>query len=126
VKRADYASGPVYNPKVGEERELAVVPTTACLRCHEVRASAKRAPFEVIPPLAFDPLDKTAREAWVKTAGEQRRLDVLGRLNERLHEDKDMPPEDSPEHDLFRVKQAATFEELKGFLTSELSRAKKK
>jgi hypothetical protein len=126
VKRADYASGPAYNPKAGEERELAVVPSTACLRCHEVRGSAKRAPFDVIPPLAFDPLDKTAREAWVKTAGEQRRLEVLSRLTERIHEDKDMPPEDSPEHDLFRVKQAAAFEELKQFLTSELSRAKKR
>ena len=126
VKRAEYASGPAYDPKVAEERELAVAPTTACLRCHEVRASAKRAPFEVIPPLAFDPLDKSAREAWVKTAGEQRRLEVLSRLTERLHEDKDMPPEDSPEHDLFRVKQAAAFEELKQFLTSELSRVKKR
>ena len=126
LKRTEYASGPPYDPKSAEEREWAVAPTTACLRCHEVRGSTRRAPFEVIPPLAFDPLDKTAREAWVKTAGEQRRLEILGRLTERLHEDKDMPPEDSPEHDLFRVKQAAAFEELKGFLTSELSRAKKR
>ena len=33
-----------------------------------------------------------------------------------------MPPEDSPEYDLFRVKDAVAFDELKGLLKAELEK----
>jgi hypothetical protein len=125
IKRTEYASGPAYDPRAVNPQETALEPTTACLRCHEVRDSTRRVAFESIPQLPFDPFDRAAREAWVKKSGEKRRLEVLRLLAERLHEDRDMPPEDSPEHALFRVKDAAAFEDVKVFLTSELGRLKK-
>ena len=126
IKRSEYASGPVYDPKLGEAKEIAVTPTTACLRCHDIRPSGKRTVFEAIPPLVFDPFDKTGREAWLKSAPPKRKVEVLGRLMERLHEDKDMPPEDSPEFKLFRTKEAAAFDDLKSILSAELATAKGK
>jgi hypothetical protein len=122
ISRKDYASGPAFDPKLAAEKELAVVPTTACLRCHDVRAGGKPRMFESIPALAFDPFDKPGREAWVKTADEKRRKAVLIRLRERLFDDADMPPADAPEHDRFRVLDAAAFDELKTFLKAELAR----
>ena len=61
VTRASYASGPNVAPLPGrEEKELPVVATTACIRCHDVRGVGKPA-FNPIPMLAFDPFDKTSR-----------------------------------------------------------------
>jgi nitrate reductase cytochrome c-type subunit len=126
--RREYASGPRYDPNSVEEKEVAVVPTTSCLRCHEIRGPVKTRTSDLIPVLAFDPFDKAGREAWVKAAAAdpKRKQEVLARLAERLFEDKDMPPEDAPEHDLFRVKQSAAFDELKTFLAAESAKAKAK
>jgi hypothetical protein len=124
--RKEYASGPRRNPKAVEEVEAAIVPTTACLRCHDVRDGATPKLFEVIPALAFDPLDKQARTRWVQTANPKRKQEVLTRFLERLVTDADMPPQDSPEHDEFRVKQAASFDDLKQFLETELDLPKKR
>ena len=52
--------------------------------------------------LAFDPFDATARAEWLKTADRKRKAEVLGRMLKRLGTDKDMPPEDSTEHELYR------------------------
>lgn len=119
VERREYASGPEYDAKLATEAEAVVVPTTACLRCHDVPANGKRGAFESIPPLAFDPLDKAGREAWARTANKVRKREVLSRLQARLYKDVDMPPHDSPEHEKFPVKGAA-FEDLKRFLDAEL------
>ncbi len=121
-ERREYASGPRYDPNAAEEREVAVVPTTACLRCHEVGGPAKAPRFDPIPPLAFDPFDKAAREAWVRAADAKHKKEVLSRLLGRLVTDADMPPEDAPEHDRFRVKDPAGFDEVKRFLTAELGK----
>lgn len=123
--RKEYASSPRYDPKVAEQKEAAVVPTTACLRCHDVRASGKPRAFEPIAALPFDPFDKAGRAAWVRTAEPKRKQEVLTRLMVRLHEDEDMPPTDAPEYDLFRVKGAAAFVEVKGFLEAELAKLNK-
>lgn len=117
--RATYASGPRRDPKAVEELEAAVVPTSACLRCHDVRA-AKQKLFDPIPALAFDPLDKAARAEWVRTADPKRKAEVLARLYERVHTSADMPPRDAPEHEAFRVKHGAAFDDLKKFLEGEL------
>jgi hypothetical protein len=124
IDRKDYASGPRYDLKAVGEIEAAVVPTTACLRCHDVRGSGTPRAFEPIPALAFDPFDKAGREAWVKTADAKRKREVLARMLARLHEDADMPPTDSPEHELFRVKDAAAFADVKAFLEAELPKPK--
>lgn len=120
VNRADYASSPRFVPAPGEQ--LRLVPTTACLGCHGVRAEGKARFVEPIPALAFDPFDKAARAAWLKTADRGRRQAVLSRLLKRLAEDRDMPPRDAPEHDLFRLKDPAAFDEVKQFLESALKR----
>jgi hypothetical protein len=124
-ERRTYASGPKYDPELAKEAELAVAPTTACLRCHDVRATGKRPAFEPIPALAFDPLDKTSREGWVRQTNWERRVPVLERMLTRLSTDADMPPHDSPEHEHFRVKQAVAFVDAKSFLERELSKVKK-
>src|SRR5262249_15758979 len=92
-----------------EQPEVAVVPTTACFRCHDVREEGKRPGFSPIPMLAFDPFNATARAAWVKSADPKRKLAVLSRMLKRLATDKDMPPEDSAEAELFRGKDPAAF-----------------
>jgi hypothetical protein len=45
---------------------------------------------------------------------------------QRLAVDKDMPPEDEPEHELFRVNAAASFAEAKTYLETELKNMKGK
>lgn len=124
VDRKEYASGPRYDPNAVEETEVALVPTTACLRCHDIRSSGKARLFESIPALAFDPFDKPGREAWLRTADKKRKEAVLSRFQKRLFDDNDMPPEDAPEHDRFRVKDAAAFAEVKDFIQAELERIK--
>ncbi len=123
--RSKYAYGPRHDRNAAEEMEAVIVPTTACLRCHDVRASGKARMFESIPALAFDPLDKQARDLWMKSATNERKQQVLTRIQVRLYRDADMPPRDSPEHELFRVKNAAAFDELKTFVETELAKAKK-
>jgi hypothetical protein len=121
-----YASGPRADP-AADEPEAEVVPTTACLRCHEVRGPVKAPVFDQIPVLAFDPFDKAGREAWLATTPDRKeRRQVLERMTKRLFEDKDMPPEDAAEHERFRVGAAATFDEAKGFLDAELKKVKGK
>jgi nitrate reductase cytochrome c-type subunit len=124
-ERREYASGPKRDPKAVDEIEAAVVPTSACLRCHDVRASGKARAFESIPALHFDPFDKQGRTDWARTADPKRKAEVLARLIERLHTDADMPPQDAPEHDTFRVKQAAAFDDVKRFLNTELEKARR-
>ena len=71
--RGSYARARRRDPKAVEEDEATVVPTNACLRCHDVRPEAARARLiEPIPALAFDPLDKTARTDWARTADPKR------------------------------------------------------
>jgi hypothetical protein len=123
--RREYTSSPRYDPKAVEEVEAVVVPTTACLRCHDVRPTGKARMFELIPALAFDPLDKQAREMWLKAAAKERKQEVLSRIQARLYKDADMPPRDSPEHDRFRIKEAVAFDQLKSFLDAELEKIKK-
>jgi hypothetical protein len=120
VNRSEYASGPNCMTVPGkEDREPEIVPTTACLRCHDVRGIGKPA-FNPIPMLAFDPFDKQSREAWVRNADPKQKQPILERMLKRLVTDKDMPPEDSFEHDLFRGKDPASFHAVKDFLETEL------
>lgn len=124
VKRASYASGPNVAVVPGkEEPEPPVVATTACVRCHDVQKPGK-APFSPIPLLAFDPYDKDSREAWARATDARKRAQVLTRLVKRVADDRDMPPEDSAEYDSIRMKNAATFDAMRDWLTAELKRAK--
>lgn len=82
--------------------------------------AAKQKLFDPIPALAFDPLDAAARAEWVRTADPKRKAEVLARLYERVHTSADMPPRDAPEHEAFRVKHGAAFDDLKKFLEGEL------
>jgi hypothetical protein len=125
-ERTAYASGPHRDPKAVEEVEAAVVPTSACLRCHEVRAGPKERLFEPIPALRFDPMDKRVRAEWARTADPKSKQELLARLQKRVFTDADMPPQDSPEYKLFRTEQAAAFDDLKRFLDAELDKPKKK
>ncbi|MBN9521352.1 hypothetical protein J0H58_22995 [bacterium] len=78
--RSTYASGPRPGAAADEEREPAVVPTTACPRCHEVSASGKAARFDPIPPPAFDPFDPfdpAGRTAWLRAAEPAQKREVL-------------------------------------------------
>jgi hypothetical protein len=123
--RREYASGPRYDPAAAEEKDVAVVPTSACLRCHEVGGAGKAPRVDPIPVLAVDPFDKSGREGWVKTAAStdpKKRKVVLARMLERVATDADMPPEDAPEYDRFRMREAAGFQEVKRFLTAELGK----
>jgi hypothetical protein len=123
--RREYAYGPRFDRNAVEEVEAAIVPTTACLRCHDVRPSGKARLFESIPALTFDPLDKKARESWLKSAANERKLEVLTRIQVRLYKDADMPPKDSPEHGRFRMKEAAAFDQVKTFIETELAKIRK-
>lgn len=125
VPRSEYASGPRLVP-INKDglKEPKLVPTTACLACHGVRAEGKAKFVEPLPALAFDPFDKAARETWLRTAERKRKVDVIGRMLKRLAEDKDMPPTDSAEHELFRMNNAASFDEVKKFLETALKQAK--
>ncbi len=122
--RATYASGPNVARKPGEEeKELPVVATTACVRCHDTAKTAKPG-FSPIPVLAFDPFDKPSREAWAKSTDAAKRAQVLTRFLKRVSEDRDMPPEDSAEYDAFRAKNPAAMDAMKEWIDAELKRAK--
>lgn len=122
--RASYASGPNVAPKPGEvEKEIPVVATTACVRCHDTPKTAK-AGFSPIPVLAFDPFDKQARETWAKSTDAAKRAQVLTRFLKRVAEDRDMPPEDSAEYEAFRSKSPAALDAMKEWIEAELKRAK--
>jgi hypothetical protein len=126
AERKAYASTPK-RPQGQPVNEIESVPTTACLRCHDIRpAGQTMAAFSPIPMLAFDPFDKQGREAWLKTADRKKKTAVLTRFLKRLDTDKDMPPEDSTEHQLFRVKDQASFDAVKEWLEAELKKAKGK
>ena len=125
IPRTEYASGPGFAPLTGDtQKELKLVPTTACRACHEVRAEGKSRFVEPLPALMFDPFDKPGREAWLKTADRKRTQQVLGRMLKRLEHDKDMPPQDSAEYEVFRVNDAASFDEVKKFLEASLKKTK--
>lgn len=123
-ERNVYASGPRYDSKAIEEKELAVVPTSACLRCHEIAGGRKAVRFDLIPPLAFDPFDKPGRDAWLRAADAKTKEAVLSRLIARISTDADMPPVDSPEHDRFKQKNPAAFGEAKRFLLDEYDKVR--
>lgn len=120
--RESYTSGPRRGPAGPAEVEL--VPTTACLRCHDVRTPGRKSEFNPIPPLAFDPFDQAGREAWVRSADAKSREAVLGRMLRRLGTDRDMPPTDAAEYTLFRAGDPAAFDAVSAFLEAELRRAK--
>jgi len=125
IQRADYASGPNSAPLTATDRHKPkLVPTTACMGCHAVLGAAEARFVEPLPALAFDPFDKPGREAWLKAADKKRKQAVLGRLLKRVAVDKDMPPEDATEYELFRTKDAASFDEVKQFLETALKKAK--
>ncbi|MCE9563681.1 MAG: hypothetical protein K8U57_16695 [Planctomycetes bacterium] len=125
--REQYASSSVFAPSQGKaEVEPRVIPTTACLRCHEVRGEGRARFAEPLPALAFDPFDKKSREAWLKGADRFRQQEVLTRLLQRVGVDKDMPPLDEPEHELFRANDPAKLDEVKLFLETALKDAKGK
>jgi hypothetical protein len=121
--RGDYASGPNCAPGK-DDKEPVIVPTTACLHCHDIRGVAKQSAFNPIPMLAFDPFDKQARDNWVKSNDAKKREVVLSRMLKRLVTDRDMPPEDSAEYERFRQKEAAAFDAVKDWLESELKKVK--
>jgi hypothetical protein len=120
--REYYTSGPRRGPAGSAEVEL--VPTTACLRCHDVRNPGRKSEFNPIPPLAFDPFDKAGREAWVRSADAKSREAVLGRMLRRVGTDRDMPPTDAAEYTLFRAADPAAFDAATAFLEAELRKAK--
>ena len=121
--RANYAATPARDPFGREEKEVVVLPSHACLACHDIRG-AKPAAFNPIPALAFDPFDAAARAAWLKAADRAKKADVLGRLVKRLGTDRDMPPEDSAEAALYRAKNPAALDAVKDWLDAEWRRAK--
>jgi hypothetical protein len=121
--RTKFASAPRFDPNAAEQ-EIEVLPSHACLRCHDIRTGAKPTAFNPIPLLAFDPFDVAARDAWLKTADRKRKVEVLGRMLKRLGSDKDMPPEDSTEAELYRVKDPAALTAVKEWLDAELKKAK--
>jgi hypothetical protein len=123
VLRGDYASGPNCTPGK-DDKEPVIVPSTACLHCHDIRGAAKQSAFNPIPMLSFDPFDKQARDNWVKSNDAKKREAVLSRMLKRLVTDKDMPPEDSAEYERFRQKDPAAFEAVKQWLESELKKVK--
>jgi hypothetical protein len=49
---------------------------------------------------------------------------VLAKLTRRLVTDQDMPPEDSPEHEKYRIKDKAGLEVVKEWLDAEMKKAK--
>ena len=118
--RAEYASAPVRDPRVKAEAEKTPAPSHACLACHDIRGE-KSTFFNPIPPLAFDPFDPAGRRAWLKTADRPKRIQVLTRFVQRMGTDRDMPPEDSREAELFRGQE---FDAAKDWLAAELKKVK--
>jgi hypothetical protein len=124
MARKGYASGPNVALVPGkEEVEAPVVATTACVRCHDVQKGVKAA-FSPIPLLAFDPYDKGSRENWARGTDARKRAQVLARFLKRVVEDRDMPPEDSAEHEAFRVKKPGDLDAMRDWITAELKRAR--
>ena len=122
--RESYTSGPkVDASRNRDDRSAERIPTTSCLRCHDVKAAGKAGFSGPIPMLAFDPFNKTSREAWVATADKKRKEAVLTRMLKRIGEDRDMPPEDSLEFKMFRTKNPAAFKKVEQFLEAELKKA---
>ena len=121
--RDNYASSPKFDPLVEPERELRTLPSHACLACHDVRG-AKPGAFNPIPALAFDPFDAAAREAWVKGADNKKKTEVLGRMLQRLGTDRDMPPADSTENELYRKKDPAALNAVTQWIEAELKKVK--
>jgi hypothetical protein len=121
--RARWAWGPKRDPNFVAARDARPVPTHACLACHDVKGQ-KAGGFGPIPPLAFDPLDASARAAWAKTAPPAKRAEVLAHLYKRVEQERDMPPEDSAEHEAYRGKTPAALAGLKEWLERELKGAK--
>ncbi|QJW97677.1 hypothetical protein [Frigoriglobus tundricola] len=122
--RAEYASTPKFDAGAEPEAEAAAVPSHACLACHDVRTGAKPAAFNPIPALAFDPFDTVAREAWLQTTDRKKKVAVLSRLVKRIGTDKDMPPEDSAEAEVYRTKDPAALAAVRNWLDAELKKVK--
>jgi hypothetical protein len=122
--RIDFASGPVPPRNAKDVVEPKLVPSTQCRGCHDIRSYGKAAGTEPIPALLFDPFDKDGREAWLKTADKKTKVQFLTKLLRRLGEDKDMPPTDSAEFEIFRSRDPAAFEAVKMFLEAELRKTK--
>ena len=121
MSRERYASTAVI--AAGTNREASeVLPTTACLRCHDIAKPGVKPAFNPIPPLAFDPFDPVGREVWLKSADPARRAAVLNRMLKRLGRDRDMPPTDSAEHEMFREKNPESFRAATEFLDRALNR----
>ena len=122
--RAAYTSTPKFDARTEPDTETVVTPSHACLACHDVRTGAKPAAFNPIPALAFDPFDTVAREAWLNTTDRKKKAAVLSRLVKRLNTDKDMPPVDSTEAELYRTKDPAALAAVKDWLDAELKKGK--
>ncbi len=120
--RDTYASAPKFDPLAKPEKELVALPSHACMACHDIRGA--KAAFNPIPALAFDPFDATARDAWLKGADRKQKAEVLARLVKRLGTDKDMPPDDSTEAAMYRVKDPAALNTVQGWLDAELKKVK--
>jgi hypothetical protein len=124
-KREQYATLPKRDPSSkGSDFEPELIPTTSCLRCHDVQVPGKSTQTAPIPLLAFDPFDKASRESWVKKSDKQRIEVVLSRMLKRISVDQDMPPEDSLEFKLFRYADPISYEEVKQFLEAELKKVR--
>lgn len=121
--RDTYASAPKFDPSAKEEKAVATLPSHACLACHDV-PGARKAAFNPIPQLAFDPFDATARAEWLKFADRKSKAEVLGRMLKRLGTDSDMPPVDSKEYELYRAKDPVALNAVKDWLNAELKKVK--
>ncbi len=122
--RASYVSGPKRRPTDRQELDAELIPTTACLRCHDVARPGKRPAFSPIPLLSFDPFDAASRQTWLENADPRQKAVVLERMLRRVGIDRDMPPEDSTEYELFRARDPAAFESMRKFLQEESKKAK--
>jgi hypothetical protein len=123
IPRDRYASAPKFDPLAAPEKEVVALPSHACMACHDIRGAGKAA-FNPIPALAFDPFDATARDAWLKNADRKKKAEVLARFVKRLGTDKDMPPEDSTEAEMYRVKDPAALNAVQQWLDAELKKVK--
>lgn len=122
--RDSYATAPKFDPNAPPEKEVVVLPSHSCLACHDVRGPGKPPAFSPIPMLPFDPFDKVSRETWLKTADRKQKVQFLSRLEKRLTTDKDMPPEDSTEYEMFRVKNPDALNAVRDWLDTELKNLK--
>lgn len=122
--RMEYTSGPRFAALMAEPEPIKPLPTHACAACHDFRNESKPVGFNPIPKLAFDPFDTSARESWLLSATRKQKQDILGRLKKRLRTDKDMPPEDSVEAELYRMKDPSAIVTLIEWLDVELKKVK--